>query len=350
MKKQNIFLLTGENTYELQCFLDTWKASAKKKYGEYNVTEYDFAETSPIQLLSEVSAPPFFGDGKRIFFLKNFPPPPPSRPFSEQKKKEILAFTTELSTLPSDVVVVCVSPKPDKRMAAYKTFSNFVGTVHTFAAWERERSGALSIQGRKAAQEWIQQTTQKHGGNISPSQALFLLEFCGADPWKLAREIEKLSLYTRGRQIEESDIRSLCIPTEEMQNFAFSSAFQTGNREKVLHVFHQLLSAGEAPQAIMARDIVPTFRQLLQVKLAEETGVSAKEVGLHPFVFSKLKGFARQFSRSAISKAHDSLLRIDIDSKTGALPITPEQTTLFALRIERILLDFFRKKESKSKK
>lgn len=341
MKKENIFLLTGENTYDLSQFLQKWMISSIQKYGEYNVVEYDFLEKSITELSAELLAPPFFGDGKRIFFIKNFPPAPPSRPFSEVKKKEISQMGEILQKIPQDTVAVLVSAKPDKRMAAYKTIIKYVGKIYEFAAWETDRSGGLSPHGLSQATEWIQKTAQKNGLHFSHENARFLLTFCGEDSWKLATEIKKLSLYADGNPVSENDIRSLCIPTEEIENFAFSSAFQTGKLEKVLETFEQLLITGEAPQAIMARDLMTTFRQLVLVQIAEKHGISAKEVGLHPFVFSKLKGFSRKFSEEKVRNAYHELLQMDIDSKTGKLPISPEKTDLFALRAEKVLIDFY---------
>lgn len=341
VKKENLFLLTGENTYELQQFLKQWMASSIQKYGEYNVVQYDFLDKPVAELLAELSAPPFFGDGKRIFFLKNFPPPPPSRPFSEAKKQEIVQLADLLIGLPEDSVVVLVVPKPDKRMAAYKNLIKVIGKTYEFSAWEKDRSGALSSHGLSEAISWIQNQAQKRGMPLAHENACFLLEYCGDEPWKLANEIEKISLYASGKEITKEEIRSLCIPTEEMQNFAFSNAFQSGKLENILNIFHQLLASGEAPQAILARDLIATLRQILQVKIADESGASAKEAGLHPFVFSKMKGVAKRFSKESLLTAHKRLLALDIDSKTGRLPVTPEKTTFFQCEVEKILLTLF---------
>ena len=341
--RSNIFLLTGENDFELKQFLKNWERSALEKYGEFNVVRFDFADREPYEIIGEIEAPPFFGDGKRVFFIENFPPPPTNRPVAEKKKTDMLALAEALGDIPEDCVVVLAVPNPDKRTAAYKAVSKCVGEVKEFPGWAREYSGALSREGEQEATEWIMQRVEAEGGKILPAAAKFLLEYCGADPWALSTEVDKLLLYSQvsGRPIAEADIKALFLPSDEMANFAFSNAFQSGKAAQVLEVFRQLMESGEAPQAIFNRDIVPTVRQLLQVRTALDEGLGAKEAGVHPFVFNKLTTVAKRFPLAKLLALHSALLTLDTDSKTGRLPITPEQTDLFRLRIERALLQLF---------
>jgi len=342
-KKDNLFLLTGEDDYSLKQFLRKWERSALEKYGEYNVIRYDFESKPVSELLGELNAPPFFGDGKRIFFIENFPPAPPSRAFAEKKKQEITALSEALADLSEESVVVLASPKPDKRISAYKKLLPLLAKIHSFPVWTKEYSGVLSSEGYSAATEWVLEQVALAGGKILPAAARFLIEYCGSNPWILSNEIEKLVLYSSesGRPISEDDIKHLSCPSDEMVNFAFSNAVQTGKKSEVFHVFHQLLSANTAPQAILGRDLIPTIRQLLQVSLAVETNASAKEAGVHPFVFNKLKNVASRFSSDRLMKAHRHLLTIDRESKTGQLPMTADRTNLFQLEVEKMLLELF---------
>lgn len=344
-KKQNLFLLTGENDYDLKKFLQNWFRSSLEKYGEYNVVRYDFDEKSVRELLGELNAPPFFGDGKRIFFLENFPPPPPSRPFSEKRKAEIAELQEPILSLSDDTVLVMAVSKPDKRTSAFKKISSVISQVYTFSGWPTDFSGGLSSEGVAAATEWVMEQVALASGKILPAAAQFLVKYCGADPWNLSSEIEKLIAYSLVSQkpISEQDIQNLCPPSEEMANFAFSNAIQTGKKKQVFEILQKLFSSGEAPQAIFNRELIPTIRQLLQVRLAIDSGQGAKEAGVHPFVFNKLKGVVNKFSSASLQKIHNALLQMDIDSKTGAMVISPEKTHIFRLRIERELLLLFEK-------
>jgi DNA polymerase III delta subunit len=344
-KKQNLFLLMGENDYDLKKFLQKWIRSSLEKYGEYNVTRYDFDTKSVSELLGELNAPPFFGDGKRIFFLENFPPPPPSRPFSQKRKAEIADLQDAILTLPEETVLVMAVSKPDKRTSAYKKISPIISRTYDFPSWQKDNTGSLSIQGLSDATEWVLEQFALASGKILPAAAQFLVKYCGADPWKLSSEIEKLIAFSlvSQRPISEQDIHHLCLPSEEMANFAFSNAVQTGDVNRILGVLHKLFSSGEAPQAIFNRELIPTIRQLLQVRLALDFQKSAKDIGIHPFVFGKLKGIAKALPLDMLQKVHSTLLQIDIDSKTGVMTLSPEKDKIFRLRIERELLSLFTK-------
>ena len=338
-KKKNLFFVGGENTFELAKFLKNWEMAAIKKYGEFAVSRVDFLESDPQNLIAELKTPPFFGAEKRIFFLENFPPPPPSRPFSKEKKAAIEKVATILENLSDENVVVCAVAKPDRRTAAFKKLDKIFGEKKIFPAFEKTNSGILSAAGRRAATDFARKNVAEKGGKILPAAAAFLVDFCGGDPWKLDREISKLVAFSAAQQkpISEADIKKMATPSDEMANFAFSNAIQSGDLFEILAVIEKLLTAGDAPAAILARDASPTIRQLLAVKSAK----TAAESGVHPFVFSKMKRAADRFSAKKLRAAHEKLLKIDFESKIGLLPISPQKTRLFQLFLERIFLELF---------
>jgi len=193
------------------------------------------------------------------------------------------------------------------------------------------------------ATEWVLEQVALNSGKILPAAARFLVEYCGSNPWTLANEIEKLVLYskTTEKPISEHDIQDICYPSDDIANFAFSNAMQSGKKEEIMAVLDKLFSAGEAPQAIFNRDLVPTIRQLLQIRFAIDFGVSPKDTGVHPFVFGKLKRVAKKFSSDSLLRMHSALLKMDIDSKSGSLTATAEKTQIYRLEAEKNLLALF---------
>jgi len=333
----------GGNDFELKRFLQKWEKASLEKYGEYNVFRFSLEDRDISEVITELLSPPFFGEGKRIFFLENFPPPPPSRPFSQKKKEGFEELKNALLDLSDDAVAVCATPKPDKRTAVYKALSKVVAKTYDFPAFERDRSGALSAEGLSQATDFVRSEVEKRKGAILPAAARFLVTFCGADSWKLDREIDKLLSLSLAQEkpISERDIEQVCLPSDEMMNFAFSNAVQSGQVQKILQVFHQLLDGGEAPQAVLGRDLIPTFRQLFQIKLLLESKGSPADIGLHPFVFSKMKSLAGKFSKKALQEMHSELGRIDVALKTGGIVVSPGKNDLFALAVERAILKLF---------
>lgn len=343
-KKENIFLLTGENGYDLQKFRKNWEDGAQEKYGEYNIVRYDLEEKSVSELLGELLSPPFFGDGRRVFFLESFPPPPPPRPFSEKRKEEFAILIDTLAKLPEECVVILISPTPDKRTSAWKTAEKIIGKVYTFPLWERNRNGIFSLEGLSQASNWAQQKIREFGEELSPASARFLVEYIGGDPWNIAEECQKLALFSQetGEKISLNHIRKLCIPTEEMENFAFGSTVQKGNISDIVTLFEQLVVAESSPLAVFARDILTTFRSILLSRIARDEKLSAEDVGLHPFVFQQSRETALRFEKSDLLHFYDTLKRIDQEIKNGLIPVNSEKTAFFLLEIERALLQLFR--------
>ncbi len=338
-KKENLFLLTGENGFELKKFLKSWEKAAIVKYGDFAVSRIDFLEIEARSLMTELETPPFFGSEKRVFFLENFPPPPPSRPFSAEKKGIIEKITEILGHISEETVVICAVMKPDRRISAWKNLEKIFGKVYDFPAFEKTASGMLSAKGKADATTFVLKSVAEKGGKILPSAASFLVDFCGGDPWKLDHEVAKLLLFAHSQEkpISEKEIQKFAIPSDEMAGFAFSNAMQTEKLSEVLSVIDQLLVSGEAPQAILVRDAAPVIRQLFAVKTAKDAG----EAGINPYIFGKMKSVARKFSLEKLQKAHTAILALDYDSKTGRLPITPEKTDLFRLAFERIFVELF---------
>lgn len=344
-KRDNLYFLTGENDFELKRFFRKWEQSALAKYGEFNVSRFDFAANRDVsELVGELAAPPFFGDGKRVFLIENFPPAPGRGETSEKRKQAALALASELAQMPAENVAVLACANPDKRTAAYKQLLPLFTEVRNFEGWDRDqRSGAITALGMRQAAEWAQKEAAQAGLRLDTATTAFLVEFCGTEPWKLYAELSKLQAFATGsgRQVTRADIEKNCLPSEEMANFAFSNAVQTGDFAAIMVVFDQLMGSGEAPQAILARDLIPTLRHLLVVRASLDQGKGAAEARVHPFIFEKLRSSARRLPLTALLAAHEALCRIDIDMKTGRLPATPERLELFRLAAERILIRLF---------
>lgn len=337
LSMKNLFLLLGNNAYVHQQFLRDWAEKAVEKYGEINVSRFALEEKELGTLRAELLAPSFFGDGKRIFFLEGFPVAANAKKKEKEKAEQLLVMIEEI---PEETVLVCSAYQPDKRTKVYKALQKLAAKVYSFDAWPTDRNGALTSEGKAEATNWIGALFQEKGVHVDPRTIAFFLDYCGTDTWKLSREIEKLSLWSTstGKSIGQPEIKELCLPSGQMENFAFSSAMQSGDKKRVLKVFHELIEEQGIAQMILARDIIPTFRQLLFVQRALRERVPAKETPIHPFVFGRIKSVAQKIPEDVLREAYVELQQIDYDLKTGALPSVPQKIQLFALTIERLLL------------
>ena len=326
---ENVFLAIGPDEFLLAEFLDGYKKAAMKKYGEFSVDTFSFLENSFAEIRNEIFSPAFFG-GKRIIFLEKFPPSATPK-LPEKQKDQFIDLVKELSDLPEDVVLICSNSNPDKRTLIFKSLKKLSGKFFEHASFDPKKDGYKFS-------EWIISRAEKYGSHISKKNSEFLQNFSGYNLRILDSEIQKLAKYKFQSEIQESDIIDLAIPSEEGGgDFAFSNAISTGNISKILEEFVVLSEKYDAAM-IFNRDVLSSFRNLLKGKFAIAS--PGEKSGIHPFVLSKMKKTIGMIPKEKLLKVHQSLLEIDIMSKTGKLSLSGDSRA-FLLFIEKILHDTF---------
>jgi DNA polymerase-3 subunit delta len=170
---------------------------------------------------------------------------------------------------------------------------------------------------------WIKQTADAKGGAITPPAIRAMSEMVGNDLWTLDRELEKLSLFAAGREINESDVRTLVPYAQDTNIFTAVDAIVDGRAGEAIRALAQLLNDGVEPQYVIAM----IERQLRLMALARDLtdrAAPADEFGPRmgtnsDFVVRKTMGQARRTSLANISRMYDRALKSDLDIKTGRL-------------------------------
>ena len=171
--------------------------------------------------------------------------------------------------------------------------------------------------------QWIKQTAENKGASISPPAIQAIAEMVGSDLWTLDRELEKLSLYAAGREITESDVRTLVPYAQEANIFAAVDSIMDARPGDALRILTQLMQEGREPLYIIAM----IERQLRLIALARdltERGVVQPELGRRmgansDFVVRKTLAQARRMSLPEISRKYRRALESDLAIKQGRL-------------------------------
>lgn len=328
-----VFLAIGPEEFLLREHLETLKKASLEKYGEFSVEHLSLADHPLSALKNEVFSPPFFG-GKRVLFISGFPPPA-SPALSEEKRNAYGKFVESLSDIPEGVVLIFSSAHPDKRTKIFKGLQKIAKKIWKFEAFDEKKEP-------HKYSEWIIERAKRYGVGIAKKEAEFLRHYSGGKLEVLHQEIKKLALFCAGRNITEEDIKTLSIPTHELADFGFSNAVSSGRFSRIHEEFQRLTENFDAGM-LWNRDIISVFRTLLKVKAIERSGASAKDVGIHPFVASKMKNVASHISESDIQKLYKKLVQIDEKTKDGRLVLTGK-TEPFFTELEVLLHDVFGKK------
>ena len=172
----------------------------------------------------------------------------------------------------------------------------------------------------EALARYIKDLAQEKGCGIDPAAIRTLADLVGNDLWTLDRELEKLSLYAAGRNIEERDIQELVAQVREASIFNAVDAMIDGRPEVALRLLQQLRQDGAALPYIISM----VERQLRLVSLARYWGeqrIAPQELpgklGVPPFVARKTAEQARRNGWPDLDRRYQRLLEADLAFKTG---------------------------------
>lgn len=169
---------------------------------------------------------------------------------------------------------------------------------------------------------FVKDTAQTKGSGISPAAIRSLTDLVGNDLWTLDRELEKLSLYTHGRNIEESDVQEMVSLVREASIFNAVDAMIDGRPEVALRLLQRLRQDGAGLPYIIGM----VERQLRLVALARywseqriPQGEMPGKLGVPPFVARKTAEQARRNSWPDLDRRFQVILDTDMALKTGRI-------------------------------
>jgi DNA polymerase III delta subunit len=116
------------------------------------------------------------------------------------------------------------------------------------------------------------------GRKVETDPAALIGALCQGDTLQIANELDKLALFTRGREATVDDVGVICAGDREARLFDFSDAVMDGNLRKALHLLGELQQSGQSDQALMAF-LLGRFRTLASVVDLVESGATTEEIG-----------------------------------------------------------------------
>ncbi|MBA7644902.1 hypothetical protein ES703_52650 [subsurface metagenome] len=176
------------------------------------------------------------------------------------------------------------------------------------------------VRGTKLSQ-WVEKQVKGEGGSISPQAVDLLTKLVGSNLWVMTSEINKLSLFTSGRRIEEGDVKALVSYTQQANVFAMVDAIVEFKAELAEQSLQRLLQSGAAPAYLL----VMLSRQFQMIVRAKELGKQRKpkteiqhRLGItQEFVLRKTLEQASRYSLPRLRGVYHQLLEADLSIKTG---------------------------------
>jgi DNA polymerase-3 subunit delta len=312
-----VYVLYGEDGFSRDEALQTLKERMRAlPAGEHNLTELAGPQATVAELRAAADAVPFLAE-RRMVVVRGLlgrlqgraAPARRGRRAPSTEYDEYQALLDYLPELPASTSVVFVEDGPvdvDTLAAAVPRGRAFVrpfGRVDDVAGWVRRQARKLEVE--------LDETAVRE---------LALLG--GDDLRRLDNEIRKLGAYAPDRAITRADVQTL-VAGRDLSVWSLLDALADRRPERALRALRGLYAQGEAPEALVARDMAPLYRRLLVAKelsLADRhvrAKVDPAALGVNPRSLPRLTEQADRFERDELERALELLLDADRQMKTG---------------------------------
>ncbi len=297
---KRIYLIYGEEEY--LCRMN--KNKLLKALGVYddsmNFTKFEGSQISEEQIIDTCETLPFFAD-RRVILIED-------SGFLKEKKEKLPDY---LADPPEYAVIIFYEKEIDKRNRLYKAIAKYDRVIEIKKPDEKELTN------------WILVELKRSNKVIKKSTLEFFLSGSGTDMNFISCELEKLISYTGERkEITADDVKAVCTFQVENRIFDMISDRASGNKEKALKEYYDLLLLKEPPMRILFL-LARQYDQLLRIKDLADQGMGEKLIAetlkIHPYAVKKNRPLAMKYSRDELKCALEECVRAEEDVKTGKM-------------------------------
>ena len=289
-------------------------AAATQPPGEILRIEDADLEAQPDRLLTEIQTLPMFG-GPKIVLTRA----------SRRVTAQVLKPLVEEGTLAAILLVEAGNLRQDD--ALRKLFEKS-STAAAIACYGDEGRDLDSL---------VRDTLRQAGMTITREAQQALVNRLGADRAQTRGELEKLVLYTQGKQqIDVDDVDAIVGDAAELAIDKVVHATASGDVKRALTEFDRVIASGEGPQSVIAA-IQWHFQRLHRLRASVEAGRSMDDVirQLRPPVHFKSRPQLETQCRLWIADALLGALSDIRQAAKAARLNTPLESAL----AERLILD-----------
>jgi DNA polymerase-3 subunit delta len=287
-----VTILCGTNTYLLRRDLKRLVDDFVAENGDLALERLDGESADYNRVMEALTSPPFLSS-KKLVVLRD-----------ASSNKSLTEHIAEILGASDDITdLVIVEGKVDKRSVFYKALKAQKG----FKEHGEQDDQALT--------GWLVQEAKDQGGELSQSDARYLVDKLGPVQSLLANELEKLILYTP--KITRTTIDLLVEASPRSTIFEMLDAAFAGNQKRALGLYDEQRRQRVEPQAMLGL-ISWQLHALALVKVAGNRSPSeiARDGGISPYVVNKSISTAKRLTAQQLRDlVHDTLM-LDIRLKS----------------------------------
>lgn len=213
-------------------------------------------------------------------------------------------FEQWIPRLSDDTDLVLIDPKLDKRTKTFKALQKTAKIHETKLFTDRDTV---------RVEQWTAEEADRLGVGMDKKSTQTLVARVGVDQWALFRALQKLAVLD---EITPEIILDIIEPNPTENAFGLFEAALKGDNKKVVHMLHVLSKTEDVYRlfGLMSGQAV----QLATLAVAEVPDtIVASDLGVHPFVISKLSPFAKRSGKSGAKEIVRYFAQADSAMKTG---------------------------------
>lgn len=316
-----IIFLYGPDAYRLQQTKQNIIKEYRKKHSSgVNIFDFDLSDTGNLgRLLDAIKSSSFFNEHKLLVCKNLF-----SNKLTASTTVEYIA-KYKLDNI-SDLTLISTENLSEKDLVfKHKELFNLLSAKSSLV------KDITNLEGTKLS-EWAKNEFQLRGCSIDNNALRNLTAIIGNDSWALINEIEKLTAYKNGGEVDVVAVNLLVNRPKELNVFELIDAVGSRNKQKAFELLYRELKTGRDPYYILIM-VIYQFRNLVIIKDLQRQKYSESEIAkkskLHPFVIKK--GLKSSFQFDEVVKMYGRLLSIDSGFKMGNLNL---ENSLYGLTLK----------------
>lgn len=298
-KLHGIYLLYGTETYDTESYVEKMKKCFANL--EAGVNFFVLDKTSIDSLADICDSVSFFGLEKLVV-IKNT---------GLKFNKEIFENINN-----PELVIIITEESVDKRTSEYKYLTKKATCVE------------FNKLNEKDAIFFVKRMLNAYKINVSDEVARYMVNVCTEDKQILINEFRKIVAYlNQGEDLTKEIIDKICAKTLDAKIFDLMDRIIGKKKKEAISMLEDMLAQGTYI-GIITSMMFKQLKQIYEIKLTEkkikEEGVNldiAKELGIHPFVFSKLKASSSMYTLEHLENLMLDFNEYDENSKTGKVDI-----------------------------
>ncbi len=312
-KIANVYLFTGAEEYLKKYYVNALvKLLLGEDNKELNLITFD-GKVDPDAIISNCETMPMFSD-KKLVIVRNtgfFKAKKGEGEAAEGKKGTKDKLTDYLDNIPDYTCLIFVEGEIDKRLKLVNTIKK-VGLMVE-----------MDYQKPTDLVKWVIKVCKSNHKDIDQMSASYIVENSEYSMTELLNEIDKVVNYVGVKKdISMKDVELVCNKTIKSRIFDLTDAVSEGNNSKALSLLNDMVALKEPMQKVLFM-IIRQIRLIYRMKLLKKQGMreeaAAKQMGLTPFVATKVMSVSRNMDIGTLEKAMYYSLELDEAIKTGRI-------------------------------